>query len=203
MGVYGRTASKKREVGGIEWKTPGTSLSFCSLMGCRTSGIDQQVGKFDTRQWKSVREAEREKKEGARDKWLTAKLFPPVFKIWVVRWKGMLFQTPRLSVHMWLWMHLHGFMLFSYNVFITFCPLFPNYVLLCPLNPENVNTHASIVYLNLSTRWRRYSWLIQNCVGGLGGGLNAPIVSLSGSSHKVDDRWTVGLSKGLACAEFV
>lgn len=54
-------------------KTPSTSLSFCSLMGCRTSGIDQQVGKFDTRQ----------KRAGEKgSKWLTVKIFPPVFKIY-------------------------------------------------------------------------------------------------------------------------
>jgi len=71
--VCGRTASKEREVGGIEWKTPGTSLSFYRLMGCRTSGIDQQVGKFDTRQRKSVREAEREKRreQGINDSQLS------------------------------------------------------------------------------------------------------------------------------------
>lgn len=49
----GRTASKEK---GIQWKTPFTSLLFCSMMGCRTSGIDLQVGKFDTRQGKSTRE---------------------------------------------------------------------------------------------------------------------------------------------------
>jgi len=42
-------------------------------MGCRTSGIDQQVGKFDTRQRKSVREAEREKRreQGINDSQLS------------------------------------------------------------------------------------------------------------------------------------
>lgn len=64
---------RKERLGGIEWKTPGTSLSFCRLMGCRASGIDQQVGKFDTRQRKSVREAEREKRreQGINDSQLS------------------------------------------------------------------------------------------------------------------------------------
>lgn len=66
----------------------------------------------------------------------------------------MLFQTHRLSVHYVALNESAWLYAFFYYVFITFCPLFPNYVLLSPLNPENVNTHASIVYLNLSDKMK-------------------------------------------------
>lgn len=43
------------------------TLLFCSMMGCRTSGIDLQVGKFDTRQGKSTREVGKMREQGIND----------------------------------------------------------------------------------------------------------------------------------------
>ncbi len=91
------------------WKTPGTSFSFCCLIGCSTSGIDQQVGKSDTRQRKSVREAELETKLGGRGINDSQLYYSRLCLKWlIVRLKDSLFQTPWLSVHMWLRIHLPG-----------------------------------------------------------------------------------------------
>lgn len=136
-------------------------------MGCRTSAIDQQFGKFDTRQRRVQERREKMREQGINDSQLGYSRLCLKYELsWGER--TCIFLS---------WMHLDGFFL---SLFVAF-----SLTMFASIHLSRKCKHACL-YCLLEPLWQDEGGIpgCYRAVGGLGRGLNAPIVSLSGSSHR-------------------